>query len=90
MRLVYFYKDDCEPCAARKPLAVEIAGEVELPLILVDATIDREWAERHRVRTVPTLVLENCGGHRLVGLTGPLINQATISKVVEKNPCTCT
>lgn len=37
MHLIYFYRDDCPPCAQRKPAAEQVADETGLPMAYVDA-----------------------------------------------------
>jgi thioredoxin-like negative regulator of GroEL len=79
VKLVYFYKDNCAPCAAKKPLVKELALVTGKELELVD-TMDPANAERvaaFKVRSVPALCVEE-DGKRLVGFTSGMIQRATV------------
>lgn len=95
MHLIFFYKDDCAPCAARKPAAEQVAAETGVPIQFVNAGLDRATAvgdgvtlgevlDRHQVRIVPTLVLIRDDGTRAATWAAGMILAATIIPAVRR------
>lgn len=86
MKLLYFYKHDCQPCAEKKPIAEEIASAagVELQYADVEQGLGRVFARSYRVKSVPTLVVVGDQGGRLAGFTGKLINKESVLRFFGK------
>jgi thioredoxin 1 len=72
VRLLDFYADWCGPCDAQDPILDELLADydaVEFEKVDVDA--NQDVANEYRVKSLPTVVVENDDGvvDRFVGVT---------------------
>lgn len=73
---LYFYRDNCAPCATMDPVIAGLETDYKdrLAVQRYDADSDegRQLMERYEVRDAPSYVLVGTDGARLWGLTGPI------------------
>lgn len=78
--LAFYYKDDCAPCAAAKPIADAIAAKAGVELLYLNAEADllKPLVANHKVKAVPTLVVVDATGARIAGFYGKMIEEARV------------
>ena len=56
-----FESDNCRPCVAFRPVFEEFVEDHGLSWCVVDADLEPEYAEKYRVRSLPTTIFERDG-----------------------------
>lgn len=80
--LVDFHADWCGPCEALKPAVESVAANTSAVVATVDVDALDALADRHGVRTLPTLVLY-ADGDRVEQLVGSQ-NESRLRRLVER------
>ena len=61
--LVDFYAEWCSPCKMMKPILLDVAERIgdKATIISVDIDKEKELATKHRIQSVPTLIIYKNG-----------------------------
>ena len=61
--LVDFYAEWCGPCKMMKPILLDVAERIgdKATIISVDIDKEKELANKHRIQSVPTLIIYKNG-----------------------------
>ena len=61
--LVDFYAEWCDPCKMMKPILLDVAERIgdKATIISVDIDKEKELATKHRIQSVPTLIIYKNG-----------------------------
>ena len=61
--LVHFYAEWCGPCKMMKPILLDVAERIgdKATIISVDIDKEKELATKHRIQSVPTLIIYKNG-----------------------------
>jgi thioredoxin-like negative regulator of GroEL len=82
IRVLYFGKDDCAPCAEKKPMVVRTCKAHGVPCQLVDATTAHDLVAQYQVRSVPTaVVVAGDTGKRIAGFAGGLLDEGRLVRL---------
>lgn len=60
-QILYFTTPTCGPCKMFKPIVQEVSAELGVYIQPVDASAQKDIAQRYNVSSVPTIVVENGG-----------------------------
>ena len=87
MKLLYFSKRHCTPCAFTKPAVQALSAAHNLDLTLVDCSPGRDadvdaLIAQYGIRSVPVLVVLTDAGEVQETMIGSAINAASLSKLV--------
>lgn len=80
MELYFFYKPDCAPCAAQKPVIEALAAETGVPVRWLNAETNLTAVGVYRVKAVPTVVVVDQQGGRVAGFFGAMIDPVRIRR----------
>lgn len=73
---LYFYRDNCAPCATMEPviasLETDYQGRLAVQRYDADSDEGRQLMERYELRDAPSYALIGTDGAKLWGLTGPI------------------
>lgn len=59
--IYYFSTPTCAPCKMFKPIVQEISAELGVHIEAVNASVQRDLAQRFGISSVPTIIVENNG-----------------------------
>lgn len=79
--ILFFWKEDCAPCAKAKPMLTELAEETGVPIRLLYARDPEsgKFITAYNVSAVPTVVLLK-DGRPIYSAVGKLINKLALAQ----------
>lgn len=90
-RILYFWREGCEPCKEKEPLVRAVAQESGTSLVLIDSgarlTHEEGLLERYRVKAAPTVVVVDYrpSSEKIVGRSfGAFITENSLRRILER------
>lgn len=81
MKILKFWAPWCGNCAAFAPIVEEVANELGIPVISVDASKEWDLCETAKVLNLPTLIVKDDADNEVLRLTGLVSKKDLLDKI---------
>jgi thioredoxin 1 len=81
-KILYFTAEWCGPCKMIKPQMHEIANQV--PITFIDVDANSHTAQQYNIKSIPCVVLIDANGNTLGKLTGTAVSKQSVINLYNK------